>query len=193
MAVEIYADTLKALGDPSRLRILGLLATRECSVEELASLLRLRAATVSHHLARLRKVGFVTMRADGTTHLYSLNRDALKKQNQSLTPRTMATLVEDLDADAWDRKVLRDFVEDGRLRGIPVQLKKRLVILRWLARIFEPGRRYTEKEVNELISQHHEDFATLRRYLVDHNLVRRERSIYWLAPSPQGEGVYFGS
>jgi hypothetical protein len=50
-----------------------------------------------------------------------------------------------------------------------------------LARLFEPGRRYTEKEVNELISQHYDDFATLRRYLVDHDLVRRERSIYWLA------------
>jgi hypothetical protein len=181
MAVELYAETLKALGDPSRLRILGLLATRECSVEELASLLGLRAATVSHHLARLRKVGFVTMRPDGTTHLYSLNRGALREQNRSLTPRTMATLVEDLDADAWDRKVVRDFVEEGRLRSIPAQLKKRMVILRWLARLFEPGRRYTEKEVNELISQHYDDFATLRRYLVDHDLVRRERSIYWLA------------
>src|SRR5260370_9083309 len=99
MVVEIYADTLKALGDPSRLRILGLLATRECSVEELASLLGLRAATVSHHLARLRKVGFVTMRPDGTTHLYSLNRGPRREQNRSLTPRPVATLVEALDPD----------------------------------------------------------------------------------------------
>src|SRR4051812_19082702 len=57
---------------------LGILATRECSVEELAALLELRAPTVSHHLARLKDLGLVAMRADGNTHLYHLECDALR-------------------------------------------------------------------------------------------------------------------
>src|SRR5579884_1641435 len=75
---------LKALADQSRLRMLGLLATRERSVEELAALLELRAPTVSHHLALLKDLELVSMRADGTTHLYRLNAQSLEQVNRLL-------------------------------------------------------------------------------------------------------------
>jgi hypothetical protein len=44
---------------------------------------------------------------------------------------------------------------------------------------FESDRRYTEKEVNDIISRTHEDYAALRRYLVDSRRLAREREIYW--------------
>jgi hypothetical protein len=45
---------------------------------------------------------------------------------------------------------------------------------------FDPGRRYAEREVNEIISRTHDDYATLRRELVDARLLARERDVYWL-------------
>ena len=63
--------------------------------------------------------------------------------------------------------------------GIPAQHKKRMVILRWLVEDFQPGRRYPESEVNLIIGRRHPDFATLRRYLVDEELMQRRRGIYW--------------
>jgi hypothetical protein len=81
---------------------------------------------------------------------------------------------------AYDARVLENFVDtDHRLVGIPAQHKKRMAILRWLAEDFQPGRRYPEAEVNQIISRRHPDFATLRRYLVDEELMQRRRSIYW--------------
>jgi hypothetical protein len=80
----------------------------------------------------------------------------------------------------YDARVKENFVDsDNRLVGIPAQHKKRMVILRWLAEDFQPGRRYPEAEVNHIISRRHPDFATLRRYLVDEELMQRRRSIYW--------------
>lgn len=79
-----------------------------------------------------------------------------------------------------DERVLENFVDGaGNLLSIPVQRKKRLAVLRWLAEDFQPGRRYTEAEVNQIVSRRHPDFAALRRYLVDEELLQRRRSIYW--------------
>lgn len=75
---------------------------------------------------------------------------------------------------------LANFVDgEGRLVAIPVQRKKRLAILRWLVEDFQPGRRYPEAEVNRVITRRHPDFAALRRYLVDEELMQRRRGIYW--------------
>ena len=80
----------------------------------------------------------------------------------------------------FDAQVLQNFVgSDGTLTSIPVQRKKRLAVLRWLAEDFQPGRRYPEREVNRILGRHHPDFAALRRYLVDEELMQRRRSVYW--------------
>ena len=71
------------------------------------------------------------------------------------------------------------FVVDGRLTSIPSAHTKRLVILDWLAQLFEPGRRYTEAMVNLTLGQRHADTAALRRYLVDEGFLSREAGEYW--------------
>ena len=84
---------------------------------------------------------------------------------------------------ALDARVLCAFLEDGRLVSIPAQAKKRLVVLRYLATtVFEPGRRYAEKEVNQRLALLHPDVASLRRYLVEAGFMRREASVYELRP-----------
>ena len=79
-----------------------------------------------------------------------------------------------------DERVLQNFVDgDGRLKGIPVQHKKLVAVLRWLVEDFQPGRRYPEREVNRIIGRRHPDFASLRRLLVDEELMQRKRGVYW--------------
>ncbi len=170
----------KALADESRLKMVGILAARECTVEELAALLELSAPTVSHHLAKLKGLGLVRMRPEGTAHVYRLDGEALRAMSKDLLePGGMASLVDDIEADAWERKVLRDFFVGERLKEIPASRKKRAVILRWLTTRFEPGVRYPERELNEIIKRHHPDAATLRRELVGAKLMQRDRGVYW--------------
>ena len=87
---------------------------------------------------------------------------------------------ETLEGDEYDRKVLSEFLlPDGRLKDLPMQNKKLMVILRHVQQVFEPGTRYPEKQVNEMLRRFHEDTASLRRYLVDNRMVQRENGIYW--------------
>jgi hypothetical protein len=78
-----------------------------------------------------------------------------------------------------ERKVMEAFVRDGRLTSIPASRSKRLVVLDWLAQLFEPGRRYSEQMVTLILGQRHPDAAALRRYLVDEGFLDRERGAYW--------------
>jgi predicted transcriptional regulator len=170
----------KALSDESRLKIVGVLASKERSVEELASLLELRAPTVSHHLARLKEVGLVAMRSEGTTHIYRLNIKELRTlSKQVLAMDTIVTIADTVASDTWECKILNDFLEGQRIKEIPASRKKREVILKWLCQWFAHDVQYKEKEVNEIIARHHPDFATLRRELIGAGLLKRENSIYW--------------
>ena len=75
--------------------------------------------------------------------------------------------------------MLDRFVRDGRLVVMPAKRSKRLVVLDHLAQQFEPGRTYTEAEVSAVLSTYHEDYAALRRYLVDEGFLAREANVYW--------------
>ena len=177
---EYLLEFFKALADEKRLQIVGLLARQDYSVEEMAAILNLSSATVSHHLRRLVQIGLVSARADQHYHVYSLQLQTLRDMSQQiLSQDKLQETTEHLDLDAYDRKVLRDYMEDGRLKLIPRQWKKREVILRYLAEQFEFDRRYSENEVNEIISRTHEDYATLRRALIDSGRMARERDVYW--------------
>lgn len=85
------------------------------------------------------------------------------------------------DHEAREReRVLENFVDvAGRLISIPVQHKKRVAVLRWLVEDFQPARLYAEAEVNRIIARRHPDFASLRRFLVDEELMQRRRGVYW--------------
>jgi hypothetical protein len=83
--------------------------------------------------------------------------------------------------DEWERRVLATFLVDGRLTAIPARQKKRRVVLRWLAEHFRPAERYPEATVNAILLRYHPDFASLRRWLVDEELMQRQRGLYWRA------------
>lgn len=81
-------------------------------------------------------------------------------------------------ADDYERKVFQAFVGDGRLKAIPVKLKKRQVLLRHIVQAIETERVYREAEVNAVLAELHEDVATLRRESVEMGLLVRYRSEY---------------
>ncbi len=177
-------ELLQALAHENRLKILGLVASREFNVTDLAEALDLREPTISHHLSKLHAADLVRMRRDGTTHYYALNVGALQELNRRLQSKDrIASMGRDVEGNLYDRRVLQSFLKDEVLAEIPAARKKRDVILRWLAEKFEMGRRYTEPEVNALLRRHHEDTATLRRELVGCKLLCRERGVYW-KPEP---------
>jgi len=179
---EALLEFFKALAHESRLRIVGLLAQGERSVQELADLLDLKEPTVSHHLAILKGQGLVTVRAEGVTRWHALDLGALERMTKRvLEPQGVtAPPAQPLD---WDAKTLQGFVDaEGRLKVIPASRRKRGVVLRWLMADFEPDRRYAETEVNALIQARHPDSATLRRELVGHQMLARENAVYWRRP-----------
>jgi len=173
---EELVTFFKALSDGSRLKIIGLLAQQPYSVEELAALLDLKASTVSHHLAKLAQVGLVSAKTESYYNVYQLDEKALETKSRSIfSQENLAASVEDVDADAYDNKVIKDFVhKDGSLKAIPAQRKKLEAILRYVVKAFDVNKRYSEKKVNEILSSYHEDTASLRRELVGYGLMKRE-------------------
>jgi hypothetical protein len=173
---EELVTFFKALADPNRLKIVGLLAEKPYSVEELAALLQLKPPTVSHHLSRLAEAELVTSRGESYYTVYQLDRKLLEEKSRSMFSQgDLSTVAAEVDVDAYDNKVIKDYSKrDGSLKTLPAQRKKLEAILRHVVKAFEVGKRYSEKRVNEILSQYHQDTATLRRELVGFKLMERE-------------------
>ncbi|MFN8622019.1 MAG: DUF2087 domain-containing protein [Chloroflexota bacterium] len=191
MDPELLA-ALKALSDASRLRIVGLLAGgRRLSTEELADALSLSPGTVVHHLKRLRDAGLVTAHPRPPYVEHELRLDRLASIGGELDRIGRAAEEAGLQLPgpdgtvlpAYEAKVLRAFIVDGRLERIPAQLKKRQVVLRFLARTdFRQGEAISEKEANMRLALRNPDVAALRRYLVENGYMERSGGIYRLLP-----------
>src|SRR5215211_471098 len=183
-AFQTLLEFLKVLAHESRLKMLGLLAGREYSVRELAELLDLKEPTISHHLAKLQELDPVQMRAEGTTHRYRLKNETLQRLNRDLfTPEQVASIVDNVVGEPWERKVLQTYLIGNQLTKIPDTRKKRDVVLNWLVTQFEEGVRYPEAQVNAILKRYHPDTATLRRELIGNKLMQRENGIYWRLPA----------
>ena len=183
----------KAMADANRLKIIGLLAERAYSVEELAALLQLKPSTVSHHLARLAEVDLVTARSESYYSVYRLNQTVLDEKARSMFSQAdLSNAVADVDVNAYDDKVVRDYsTRDGSLKTLPAQRKKLDAILRHVVKAFEFGQKYSEKRVNEILAAYHEDTATLRRELVGAGLMQREGGggKYWRPEEPLNDAT----
>ncbi len=174
----------KALADAQRLKMVGLLAQEAHTVEQLAALLNISPSTASHHLSKLANAGLVEARTDGHYYFYFLKTDTLEAMAQRLLKsENLPRLSADVESEAYDRKIIQNFTDaSGRIKSLPAQEKKFQVLLRYVAKAFQAGRRYTEKEVNEILSRYHEDTASLRRGLIEYHLMERESNgkEYWL-------------
>ncbi len=127
----------------------------------------------------------VSARAESYYSVYQLETKSLEHQaRRLLKPADFTAAAEHMDLDAYDRKVVADYSRpDGGLKTIPAQRKKLEAVLKHIVAAFEPGKRYSEKQVNRILARFHADTASLRRELVDSNLMQREGGggEYWRA------------
>jgi hypothetical protein len=188
--------SMQAMLDPAMLAVIAALHGGERVLSELAAELKLKPSLSHGPLGRLIFLELVAVRQEGGRLLCALNRPRLRELNGALQrlsrdlfadPGRYAAIEATPGLDDDDRKVLRGYVRGERLIQIPDGPERLQPVLRWLAARFEPGRRYPEREVNALIKAHHEDFATLRRSLVDYKYMDRENGVYWLREAPPTE------
>jgi hypothetical protein len=165
------ATIVGLLADPSRLKVVSALALGAGTIEEVSEASGLSLKDVALAARRLARVGLV--HRDG--HALALHAERFG----SAARAAAAPAPEPLSDDPAEDAVLSAFVRDGRLVSIPAQRSKRLVVLAHLVRVFEPGVRYPEREVNALLAVWHPDVAALRRYMVDEGLLSREAGVYW--------------
>ncbi|WP_123042404.1 DUF2087 domain-containing protein [Cohnella candidum] len=111
----------------------------------------------------------------------------VNRQNRFIPIHRTATMVDQRYeiTEKENAEILKNYFKqgpDGPLSEFPKKEKRKIVILRHLARMFEENRRYTEKEVNALLKERFADFATLRRYLIEYGYMDRlaDGSQYWL-------------
>lgn len=170
----------KALADKSRLQLLKSLAIEDMYVERLAQRLDLTPATISFHLKKLAEAGAVSSYKSQYYTMYALNRDVLNTGILSLIlPQSEEADAQAARDAAYRQKVIDSFFEYGKLKSIPAQRKKERIILEVIAEKFDFDRIYTEREVNLIIADFHDDFCTIRRDMIAEKLLDRDRRGYW--------------
>ncbi|MGG4144015.1 metalloregulator ArsR/SmtB family transcription factor [Paenibacillus algorifonticola] len=181
----------KALADPTRIKILILLSEGELNGQVLAEKLGVSPATITHHAAKLREASLINERRDKNTIFFTLNHYFIQNSATAATEliykNTNAKggvgILEDDKNKRLQQSVVKNFFTlDNKLKHVPAQLKKKLIVLEHLVSQLETGRKYSEKEINAFIKSYHEDFATIRREFIMHQFMFRENEIYELNP-----------
>jgi hypothetical protein len=169
----------KTFADTQRIRAAALLLDEALRPEELAARLNISTAEGMRCLGMLGRLELLEQQ-DGRYHI---NAKALEALSHAVLARRQAPQQAAQSPEAAQEQAVQRgfFTSEGRLREMPGQAGKRAVALRLVARMFEPGQRYTEKEVNAMLLRVHDDPASLRRYLVDGRLLDRapDGSAYW--------------
>jgi ArsR family transcriptional regulator, arsenate/arsenite/antimonite-responsive transcriptional repressor len=176
--LEARAALFKALGHPARLLILNLIRIQPRHGEELADILELNPATISHHLKKLTDAGVLRAEKEQYYQTYSLTGEVWGQRLGDLVQIAVTTLPEQVEMDAYKAKVLKTFFRHGRLANIPAQLKKWQVVLEHMVESFEPERDYTEQEVNQILWEFHNDVASIRRGFIETGLMTRDKGLY---------------
>ena len=179
MTQENALRIFKSLSDMSRLRIVQALTQGDMYTELLAERLELTPSTVSFHMKKLEEAGIVISRKDQYYTVYSLNREVLKESLFDVAASKPEQIDEQEKREAeYRQKVIKTFFEYGKLRSIPVQRKKKLICYEVIAEHFVPGKVYSEKELNQIISPIHEDYCTIRRDMISEGILCRNGSEY---------------
>lgn len=190
MQLDKIVNYHKALADPTRIKMLVLLADGELNGQVLADKLCVSPATITHHASKLREASLIRERRDKNTIYFSLNPYFLEQNSKAVLDLIYKKNHSKGDMDVMEEKnermrqsVIKNFfTAEGKLKHIPAQLKKKLIVLEHLVNRLEKGRKYSEKEINEFIKQFHDDYATIRREFIMHQYMYREQEIYELNP-----------
>jgi hypothetical protein len=162
------------LAEPERRRIVAAMILGAIDLNDIVKTSGLSTRVVVDSLDRMEAAGLVES-GEGATWI--LLEEAFKRAAREAAPGKDPTQFP--DEPESERRLLDTAFSDGRLVRLPTKWSRRRVVLEHLAQRFEPGRRYTERQVNAALAQVHDDTAALRRYLVDDGFLDREHGEYW--------------
>lgn len=166
------------LAEPERLAVFSAVVLGAATLDDVISATKLDDRTVAGALRRLTRGGLID--TDGGR--LSARAEVFKEAARAAAPAPEPT--EPLDPDPARDAVLRTFIRNGRLTKLPAAWRKRRLILEHIVASFEPGIKYQERAVDTVLRAWYPDHATLRRYLVDEELLARERGVYWRIGGP---------
>jgi hypothetical protein len=162
------------LADDERRRVTAAVVLGATTLQAVAEATGMTTDRASRALGRLAEAGLVADVAGA-----GLAVDGAVFQRAARVARARPASAEHAEETGERRQVLDAFVRDGQITSLPAARSKRVVLLDWVVQAFEPGVRYSEREVNELLAARHPDTAMLRRYLVDEGLLDRAGGEYW--------------
>jgi len=160
------------LAEDGRLRVYAAVVLGAGTPSEVAAGSGLPARQVVVALHRLEQGGLVSTVDGRLVADIGAFKDAVRESSPE-------TAEEPLDPDRQRAAVLRAFVRDGRLVQLPAARAKRRIVLEHIAACFEPGVRYPERAVDAVLRAWYDDYVSLRRYLIDEDLMARENGLYW--------------
>lgn len=180
---------MKSLADTSRLRVLNALMQKPHYVEEISHKLDLASSTISFHLKKLEEAGLVKQKKEQYYIIYSINEKLFDMSLKELTNfDNIEQYAQDKRIKAYRKNVLNAFFKNNKLVRLPVQRKKRLIVLDEFIKKFKTGRIYSEQEVNDIIVKHYDDYCQVRRALIDEKIMKRKKQVYELVKtSASGE------
>lgn len=179
---EDVSVLLRSLADSTRLRVIAALLEQPRTLEELTSLLSIDIATAAHQVRKLESAGLVVARRDSMVR-YHADLGRLQRAVIQLAPpkrvRATATAAE---VDAETRDVLSAFFDGPRLTTLPVQRRKKEMVLEEILRRIPVQPEYREAELSKMISAIYGDFCSVRREWIMAGYMVRERGVYRVAP-----------
>ncbi|QIZ10909.1 metalloregulator ArsR/SmtB family transcription factor [Priestia megaterium] len=186
MQLDRVVAFYKTMGDPTRIRIVAILAKGPLHGQAIAGKLGLSAPTITHHLKKLRDIHVVYDRRVKNTIYFYLNESLINQQAKVFTElleKKGKELDEMVESSIERQKIIENFfMKNGKLKNIPAQRKKKLIVFEHMVRGLKIGEKYEEKQLNEYIKQFHDDYATIRREFIINHYMFRENGIYELNP-----------
>lgn len=184
MEIEKSIAVFKALSDASRLKLLQSLLQKPQYVEELAERIGLGVSTVSFHLKKLEQAGLVRKKKEQYYLIYSAEEDLFRLSlSEMISFNNTEIGLQERRLREYRQQVLKTYFKRGRLERIPIQHKKRLIVLEELAAEFSVGRIYKERDVDEILASFNGDYCSLRRYMIDAGIMQRNNGEYRITDS----------
>lgn len=162
------------LAEPARRRVIASLILRSDDIDGIARSTGLDTRDIIEALDRIERSGLAIQGSDGTWVVLE-ESFALAARPEPSTPSTS----QHVDQPLEHQGVLDHAIVDGKIVHWPTKRAKRRIVLEYLAQAFEPGRRYSEREVNAMLRPFHDDVAMLRRWLFDESFLDRADGLYW--------------
>lgn len=158
------------------------------SDKEIAVKLGVAASTIRNHRYKLREKEKQAKLFLAMMDLLSRNTDKrINKLDKEVLcdPHKTATTLDDRFniTDKEKSDVLKVYMnKSGALKNYPAKEKKKIIVLEEIAKNFSIGKTYSEKEINRILSRIYDDYATIRRALIEYGFIERSNdcSSYWV-------------